>query len=146
MLVAISLTGVKEKNSSDTFRYFPAVIDTGFNGIMALNINHAKKLLNNNSLQSYKLRDEDTDSQGRKRYLINANIWLYKTRYEYPRGVPNQFPHLFDEDTNIKVYDYNGSDGDVWPSLPLIGLDFFNANNLDLKLFTNAWRFEISRI
>jgi hypothetical protein len=113
----------------------PAIIDTGFNRTCAINYTH----LIHKGVVQHEFTDlgfDETDSSGRKYFEVSLNIWLHKFKYISSVNPSNSMPEKFNESKSVRVYRTKDNNGHPWPSLPLLGLEFFEANDLLLGIDT----------
>jgi hypothetical protein len=135
LVVAVSLTDTYTRifPSRNAPAIIPAIIDTGFNRTLAINVEHLNKK------GVYKqmpiaLR-EGQDALGRSFYEISCHIWFFRSPYRYS-NMPNvHVPELLNDTKTIHVFLNEGASYQKhWPPLPLLGLEWLTANNLTLNV------------
>jgi hypothetical protein len=142
MIVGISITVSEEQSFPRGVWTVPAVIDTGFNGGLAINeLTLGKWAGVKKEYLTVAPRQKLDD--GREFDPCYGNVWLHKSAYKSPSSKHYESPLLLEKLGAIHVM-VSKDDEPCWPRLPVLGLRALLNQNLQLRMDPRQGSFVIS--
>jgi hypothetical protein len=141
IIVGLSITHRTERKFPAGTWAFPAVLDTGFNRVLEMDVRHFNRWTGYREEYLDILRRNQTSDDGNFD-LCGANIWLHRSPYNNPRDHRQKQPLHLQNSSILRVMHESGPKHK--PRMPLLGLQALIQNNLNLRIDARRGEFVIT--